>query len=79
MALADDFEENDAGGHGNVKRTHGAGGGDGNEEIAALAREFMQALALAAEDDSNRTGEINSCVVFLRPFVQPNEPVACFF
>jgi hypothetical protein len=53
--LADYFEEDYAGGYGNVKRADGAAGGNRNQEIAAFAGKLVQAFAFTAENNSDLT------------------------
>jgi len=53
LPLAEGFEEDDAGGDGDVQGFDRAGGGKGNEEVAAFARQFVEALALAAENNAD--------------------------
>jgi hypothetical protein len=47
-SLAEGLKEDDAGGDGNVKGFHRTAGRKRNNEVAALARQFVQALAFAA-------------------------------
>ena len=53
VALADHFEQHDAGGDGHVESAHRAGRGNRDDEITAFAHERVQSLALAAEDNSH--------------------------
>src|SRR5258708_38725164 len=56
VALAEGFEKDYAGGYTDVEGFYGAGGGQRHQEIAALAGEFVQAVAFAAHDDACRRG-----------------------
>jgi hypothetical protein len=46
-SLAEGFEEDDAGGDGNVEGFDGAGSRQRDDEVAALAGQFVQALTFA--------------------------------
>src|SRR5690349_12812028 len=79
IALADSLEEDDAGSDGDVERLNRAGCGQRNDEVASLARQFVQALAFAAENDAHRSGVIHFRVRLVRAFIESHEPVASFF
>jgi len=52
VALAKGFEEDYAGGYAYVEGFYGAGGRQRHQEVAALAGQFVEAVAFAAHDDS---------------------------
>ena len=54
VALAEGFEEDYAGGYAYVEGFHRAGGGQRHHEVAAFARQIVQALTFAAEHDAYR-------------------------
>ncbi len=54
-ALTDGFEEHYARSYRNIERLHGAGRGDRNQEIAALAGEFVQPFTFTAQYDPDRS------------------------
>ena len=78
MALAQGFEEDDAGSDGDVERFDGAGGGQRDDEVAAFARQVVEAFAFAAEDDADRGRVVGFGVAFIGAFIESDEPVACF-
>ncbi len=77
-AVAKSFEQDDAGGDGNVEGANGAGGGNGNEEVAALADEIVQPRTFASHDDADAAFVIHFGVAFFRAFVEANQPKASF-
>src|ERR1700746_2705215 len=76
VALAEGLEEDHAGGHGNVERFDGPDGGKRHDEVAAFARQFVEALAFAAKHDSYRRSVVHLGIGLVRAFVQPHQPVA---
>jgi hypothetical protein len=79
LALADGFEEADAGGDGDVEAVDFAGHGDLGEEVAVFAGEAAHAGAFGAHDDADGAFEID-LVDGLGGFVRgADEPDAEFF
>lgn len=79
MALADGFEEADAGGDGDVEAFDFAGHGDLGEEVAVFAGEAAHAGAFGAHDDADGAFEID-LVDGLGGFISgADEPDAEFF
>jgi hypothetical protein len=78
VALAKSFEEDDAGGDRDVERFHGAGGGEGDDEIAALAGQIVQAFTFTAKNDAHGRSVIGFCVALVGVLVEADEPVARF-
>jgi len=78
MALAKGFEENDAGGDGDIQGFNGAGSGQRDDEIATLTGEFVEAFAFAAHDDADGRGVIDFGVALVAVFVEADQPVAGF-
>ena len=74
--LAERFEEDHAGGYGDVEGFDGAGGGKGDDEIAALAGKFVEAVAFATHDNAGGRRVIDLGVGLVGIFVEANEPVA---
>src|ERR1700674_1231318 len=71
--LSERFEKNDASGDGNVEGFYGASGRERDDEIAPLARQFMQALALAAEDDPHRRGVVHFSVILVALLIEAHK------
>ena len=78
VALPEGFEENDAGGDGDVEGFDRAGGGQRDDEIAALASEFVEAIAFATHDDSSGRGVVDLGVAFAGVLVEADKPIAGF-
>jgi hypothetical protein len=73
VALAEDFEEDDASGDGDVERFYRTGSGQRNDKVAAFARQVVEALAFAAEDYTHWGCIVGLGVAFVGAFT-----VACF-
>src|SRR5437773_2277079 len=76
VPLANSFEEHDPGRDRNVERFNGARGWKRNNEIAPLARQLMQALAFAAEDDSHWRRVVQFAVIFVPLLIEAHKPIA---
>ena len=76
--MAKGFEEHDAGCDRDVEGANGASGGNGNEKIAALANQIVEACAFAAHDDGDATFVIHFRVTLLSTLIETDEPKASF-
>lgn len=76
-ALAEGFEEDDGGGDRDVERADGAGGGDGDEEIAGFFDEIVEAAAFATKDKGDGACEVGGGVRFFGAFIETNQPKIC--
>ena len=76
--MAQGFEEDHAGGDGDVEGTNRASGGNGNEEVATLANKFVEARTFASHDDGDAALVIHIGVTFLGALVETNQPKTSF-
>src|SRR5208282_3362957 len=61
-------------GGGDIERADTAGHGNAEEMIAGAADKIVQSCPLAAEDDDEIAGKIESIVIGLAAFVEPDDP-----
>jgi len=70
------FKQHNAGGDRDVERRDGSGHGDAHQQIAVFLDQFVEALALAAQDEHSGPGIIGFAIQLGAALVQPVNPEA---